>query len=140
MAPSNPKYLYTTSTYHNQDDNPPGITYQTKRQSQEASSSNLTVLSQISPGLVEGHYYTKVASYPEVSAMLRSKTRNTARLKIRPLRSNPIDGGSVLIALNACTETIIENRVTVGQDFHKIWCLQCTVLPELIDGMYKKML
>ena len=33
----------------------------------------------------------------------------------------------------------IGNRAPLGQDFHQIWCLQCTVLPDLIDGVYKKM-
>ena len=53
--------------------------------------------------------------------------------------SNQIGGGSVLIALNTCTKNIIGNWVTIGQDFHKIWCLQCTVLPDVIGGVYKKM-
>jgi len=40
--------------------------------------------------------------------MILPNTTNTARLKIRPLGSSQIGGGSALIALNACTKKIIE--------------------------------
>ena len=71
--------------------------------------------------------------------MILSKTKNTARLKIGPLGSSQIGGGSALIALNACTKRIIRNQAPLGQDFHQIRCLQCTVLLDLIDGVHKKM-
>ena len=60
----------------------PGIEYQNKGQSQDASPSNLIVLSQILPGRVEGHYCAEVACCSEVSAMILPRPRNTARLKI----------------------------------------------------------
>ena len=105
------------------NDDHPGIEYQTKGQSQDASPSHLIVLSQILPGRVKGHYCAEVACCPEVSAMILPRPRNTARLKIRPLGSSQIGGGSVLISLSTCTKKIIGNRVTVGQYFRKIWCL-----------------
>ena len=116
-----------------------GIEYQTKGQNQEASSSNLTVLSPAFPGWVEGQYCAEDAGCHEAHTRILPKPTNTARLKIRPLGSNQFGGGRVLIALNDCTKNSTGNRTPHGQDFCQIWCLQCTVLPDLIDGVYKKM-
>ena len=41
-----------------------------KGQSQDASTSNLIVLSQILPGWVEGHYWAEVAYCPEAATMI----------------------------------------------------------------------
>ena len=60
----------------------PGIGYQIKGQSQDASASNLIVLSQILPGRVEGHYSAEVAYYPKASIMILPWPKNVARLKI----------------------------------------------------------
>ena len=51
---------------------------------------------------------------------------------------NHFGGGRILSALNDCTKTSTGNYVSLGQDFYPIWCLQCTVLPELITSVYKK--
>ena len=117
-----------------------GIEYQTKGQNQEASPSNLTVLSPAFPGRVVGQYYAEDAGCHEAHTWILPKSTNTARIKIRPLGSIQFGGGSVLITLNACTKANIGNQAPLGQDFRQIWCLQCTVLPDLIDGVYKKML
>ena len=63
-------------------DDHPGVEYQTKGQSQDDSSSNLTVLSQLMSGWVEGHYGAEVICCPEASTMTLPRPRNTARLKI----------------------------------------------------------
>ena len=117
----------------------PGIEYQTKGQNQEASPSNLTVPLSTFPGRVEGQYCAEGACCHEAQTMILPKTKNTTRLKIRPLGSSQIGGGSALIVLNSCTKKIIGNQAPLGQDFRQIWCLQCTVVPDLIDGVYKKM-
>ena len=95
----------------------PGIGYQTQGQSQDASASNLIVLSQILPGRVEGHYWAEAAYCPEASTMILSRPKNIARLKIRPLGSSQFGGGRVLIALNDCTKTSTSNHAPHGQDF-----------------------
>ena len=71
--------------------------------------------------------------------MILPRPKNEARLKIRPLGGSQFGGGGILIALNDCTKTSTGNRAPHGQDFRQTWCLQCTVLPDLIDGVYKKM-
>ena len=70
--------------------------------------------------------------------MLLPQTENVLVPKIRPLGGNQLGGGGSLSALNDCTKTDTGNYVPQGQDFHPIWCLQCTVLPDLIASVYKK--
>ena len=86
-----------------------GIEYHTKGRNQEASPSNLTVLSLTFLGRVEGQYCAEGACCHEAQPMILPKTKNTVRLKIRPLGSSQIGGGSALIALNSCTKKIIGN-------------------------------
>ena len=116
-----------------------GIEYQTKGQNQEASSSDLTALSSAFPERVKGKYCAEDACSHEAPTQILPKSTNIARLKIRPLGRSQFGGDRVLIALNDCTKTSTGNHAPHGQDFRQIWCLQCTVLPDLIDGMYKKM-
>ena len=71
--------------------------------------------------------------------MILPRPKNIARLKIRPLGSSQFGGGRVLIALNDCTKTSTDSCAPHGQDFRQTRCLQCTVLPDVMDGVYKKM-
>jgi len=59
-----------------------GIEYQTKGQNQEASPSNLIVLSPAFPGRVEGQYCAEGACCHEAHTRILPKSTNTARLKI----------------------------------------------------------
>ena len=106
--------------------------------SPDARTSHLIILSRILPGWVAARYWAAVSYHPEAATMLLPQTENGSRPKIRPLGGNHFGGGGILSALNDCTKTSTGNYVSLGQDFYPIWCLQCTVLPELIASVYKK--
>ena len=61
-----------------------------------------------------------------------------SELKTRPLKKNRIDGAGTLTALTACNNEILRNLALFGQDLYQIWCLQCTVMTDFVDGFYKK--
>ena len=58
------------------------IEYQTKKQNQKSSPSNLTVLSPTFPGRIKGQYCAEGVFCHEAQPMIPPKTTNTARLKI----------------------------------------------------------
>ena len=44
----------------------------------------------------------------------------------------------MLPVLTVCINEIFPNLPPFGQDLYHIWCLQCTVMTDFIDGFYKK--
>ena len=61
-----------------------------------------------------------------------------SELKIRPLQDIEFGGASTLTVLTTCINEILGNLPPFGQDLCQIWCLQCTVMADLVDGFYKK--
>ena len=63
-----------------------------------------------------------------------------SELKIRPLEKIRIGGTGTLTALTSCNNEILRNLESFGQDLCHIWRLQCIVMEDLVDGLYKKTL
>ena len=123
------KIVRTTSIRQAQD-----VRRKFQQQNQDAHTSNLIILS----GWVAAHYWSTVSYLPKTAITLLSQTENVSAPKIRPLEGNQFGGGGSLSALNNCTKTGTGNYVPQGQDFHPIWCIQSTVLYDLIATVYKE--
>ena len=61
-----------------------------------------------------------------------------SKLKMRPLEKIRFGDAGMLTVLTACNDEILGNLLPFGQDLCQIWCLQCTVMENLVDGSYKK--
>ena len=59
-------------------------------------------------------------------------------LKIRPLEETKFGGVGTFPVLTACINEIFTSLPPFGQDLCHIWCLQCAVMEDLVDGFYKK--
>jgi len=121
----------TTSIRQAQD-----VRRKSQQQIQDAHTSNLLILS----GWVAAHYWSTVSYLPKTAITLLPQTGNVSAPTIRPLEGNQFGGGGSLSALNDCTKSGTGNYVSQGQDFPPIWCLQCTVLYDLIASVYKEIL
>ena len=61
-----------------------------------------------------------------------------SELKIQSLEKIKFGGAGTLTVLTACINEILGNLPPFGQDLCQIWCLQCTVMIDFVDGFYKK--
>ena len=69
------------------------------------------------------------------------KKKGVSKLKMRSLEKIRFGGAGTLTALISCNDEILGNLTPFGQDLQllcQIWCLQCTVMVELVVGFYKK--
>ena len=72
------------------------------------------------------------------SYWLCRRRKDVLELKIRLLQEIKSGGAGTLTVLTACINEILGNIPPFGQDICQIWCLQCTVRVDRIDGFYKK--
>ena len=72
------------------------------------------------------------------SYCLCRRRKDLSELIIRPLEEIKFDGTGMLPILTTCINEILGNLRPFGQDLYQIWCLQCTVMTDFIDGFYKK--
>ena len=72
------------------------------------------------------------------SYWLCRRRKDVSELKIWPLEKIKFGGAGTLTVLTACIDEILRNIPPFGQDICRIWCLQCTVMTDFVDGFYKK--
>ena len=72
------------------------------------------------------------------SYCLCRRRKDLSELKIRPLEETKFGSAGMLPILTACINEILPNLPPFGQDLYQIWCLQCTVMTDFVDGFYKK--
>ena len=81
---------------------------------------------------------SKAPIVPKLKLVAVPKKKDVLELHIRPLKNTRFGGAGTLTALTACNNEILGNLALFGQDLYQIWCLQCTVMTDFIDGFYKK--
>ena len=94
--------------------------------------SKLTAWSQKSSGCAEGQYGVD-GPYCDVAADLAA-----LQPKNRLLEHCRFGGASTLFSLTTYPKDICRNLVPWKQHLCQIWCLQCTFMTDLINGLYKK--
>ena len=77
----------------------------------------------------------------KLKLVVAPKKKSVSNLKMRSLEQIRFGGAGTLTALTVCNDEILRNLALFGQDLHllcQIWCLQCTVMADLVVGFYKK--
>ena len=72
------------------------------------------------------------------SYWLCQRRKGVSMLKMRSLEKIRFGSADMLTVLTACIDEILGNLLPFGQDLYHIWCLQCTVMEDLVIGFYKK--
>ena len=101
---------------------------------QDAKRAKLTIGLQNLPAYAEGHYHDE-DPYCDAAVVLVAPHH-----KNRPLEHCRFGDAGTLVSLTACPKEIYQNLVPWKQHLYQIWCLQCTFMTDLIDGLYKKTL
>ena len=79
---------------------------------------------------------SKVLIVAKLKLMVVPKKKGVSKLKMRSLRKIRFGGIGMLTVLTSCNDEILGNLPPFGQDLCHIWCLQCTVMTDFIDGFY----
>ena len=82
---------------------------------------------------------TLIVAQPKL--LVVPKKKGVSKLKMWLLEKIRFGGAGMLTALTSCNDEILGNLAPFGQDLQllcQIWCLQCTVMVDLVVGFYKK--
>ena len=97
-----------------------------------AKGAKLIVWSQNLPAYAKGHYHDEDPYCDAAVVLVAPQHKN------RLLEHCRFGGTGTLFSLTSCPKEIHQNLVPWKQHLCQSWCLQCTFMTDLIDGLYKK--